>query len=253
MSSDEFDGVVVLVTGAGSGIGRAMTQEFAARGARLGVVDIDGDAAERTLCETGARGVALACDVSDASQVQTAVATVLQAYGRVDVLCNNAGILDDYRNALDTQDELWHRIIAVNLTGQYLLAKHVLPTMISRGSGAIVNTASIAAHVAGGGGTAYTVAKHGVLGLTRQLAFDFGAKGVRVNALCPGAVASAMSAHLRTPGGGNEHVSAIIDGTPAGRWGAPAELAKVAAFLASNDASFLHGSAVTADGGWTLA
>lgn len=190
--------------------------------------------------------------MSDAEQVQSCVATVLWTCSRVDVLCNNAGILDDYRNALDTPDELWHRIIAVNLTGQYLMAKHVLPTMIDHRSGAIVNTASIAAHVAGAGGTAYTAAKHGVLGLTRQLAFGFGAKGVRVNAVCPGAVASTMTEGLRTPGGG-EHVSAAIAGTPAGRWGEPAELAKVAAFLAGDGASFLHGAAITADGGWTIA
>jgi NAD(P)-dependent dehydrogenase (short-subunit alcohol dehydrogenase family) len=124
--------------------------------------------------------------------------------------------------------------------------------MIAQGKGAIINTASIAAFVAGGGGAAYTASKHGLLGLTKQLAFDYGKNGVRANAICPGAIHTGMTDHLLTSDGRNPHVDAAIAGTPAGRWGKPIEIANLAVFLASDDADFIHGSAFTIDGGWTV-
>jgi NAD(P)-dependent dehydrogenase (short-subunit alcohol dehydrogenase family) len=124
--------------------------------------------------------------------------------------------------------------------------------MLERGKGAIVNTASISSFIAGGGGAAYTASKHGVLGLTRQMAFDYGGKGIRVNAICPGATQTGMTQHLVTEEGRNEHVDAAIAGTPAGRWARPEEIAKLALFLASDDADFIHGAAYLIDGGWTL-
>lgn len=248
----DFAGKVVLVTGGGSGMGRAMIREFSSRGATAVAVDIDQDAAQRTIDELAGPGTAYRVDVSSPEQTAGLVADVEAEFGRIDVLCNNAGVLDDYTPAADTSVELWNRVIGVDLTGPFLLSRAVIPGMIARGGGAIVNTASVSSFVAGGGGAAYTAAKHGILGLTKQLAFDYGKHNVRANAVCPGAIQTGMTEYLLTPEGRNPHVDAAIEGTPAGRWGRPEEVAKLAAFLASDDAGFIHGAGYLIDGGWTL-
>ncbi|MDT4927783.1 MAG: hypothetical protein QOF92_650 [Pseudonocardiales bacterium] len=244
-----FTDEVVLITGAGSGIGRAMAQEFTAAGATVAALDMDADAAKQTAESLGGGASAVVADVRRRADVDRAVAEVLERHGRVDVLCNNAGILDDYADALNTSDELWDDIIATNLTGPFRMARAVLPNMIERGSGAIVNTASISAFVAGGGGSAYTASKHGIVGLTKQLAFNFGARGVRVNAICPGATKTAMTAGLDD----DEHVQGMIANTPSGRWAEPNEIANLAVFLASDKAMFAHGGVYVMDGGWIVA
>lgn len=251
-----FEGKTAVVTGAGSGMGRAMARAFQREGGRVVAVDVRGDAAERTVAELPAEGgrgaFALAVDVTDAAAVDAAIDTAIERTGGIDVLCSNAGVLDGYAPAHETSVEQWQRVLAVNLTGPFLLARRIAPHMAERGGGAIVNTASISSFVAGGGGAAYTASKHGVLGLTRQLAFDYGGSGVRVNAICPGAVATEMTASLRAPSEANAHVDAQIAGTPAGRWAEPEEIAELALFLASDAAAFIHGTPVLIDGGWTL-
>jgi 3-oxoacyl-[acyl-carrier protein] reductase len=251
MSAD-FDGKVVIVTGGGSGMGRAMVREFSGRGATVVAVDVNADAAQATIDGLTGPGRAMQADVSSPEQTSALIADVEAGFGRIDVLCNNAGVLDDYTPAADTSIELWNRVIGVDLTGPFLLSRAVIPGMIARGGGAIVNTASVSSFVAGGGGAAYTAAKHGILGLTKQLAFDYGKHNVRVNAVCPGAIQTGMTEYLLTEEGRNPHVDAAIEGTPAGRWGKPEEVAKLAAFLASEDAAFIHGSGYLIDGGWTL-
>jgi 3-oxoacyl-[acyl-carrier protein] reductase len=248
MTHARFEDRVVVVTGAGSGMGAAMARGFHAEGASVVGVDVDRAGLDQTLADLdGARVEVL--DVTD----RDAVARFGAGLDRVDVLCNNAGILDDYMPAHETSWELWSRILAVNLTGPYLMCHALVPTMLAQGKGAIVNTASIAGFVAGGGGAAYTTSKHGLIGLTRQLAFDYGRLGIRANAICPGAIATGMTVELRTPELGNEHVDAAIAATPAGRWGEPEEVAALALFLASDEASFVHGAPMLVDGGWTLA
>lgn len=250
----KFEGRVALVTGGGSGMGRAMVEEFVAEGAFVVAVDIDGQAAAETVKRLAnpERGAARAADVSSPESVAALVADVVGEHGRIDIVCNNAGVLDDYTPAHETSDELWQRIIGVNLTGPFLVSRAVVPHMLEQGTGVIINTASISAFVAGGGGAAYTASKHGVLGLTKQLAFDYGSKGIRANAICPGAIRTGMTEHLLTPEGRNPHVDAAIAGTPAGRWGTPVEIAKLASFLASDDAGFIQGAGYLIDGGWTL-
>lgn len=245
-----FEGRVAVITGAGSGMGAAMARGFHAEGASVVAVDLDPAGLERTTAEIGDgdRCRAVTLDVTD----RGAVATLAGEVGTADVLCSNAGILDDYVPAHETSWELWSRIIAVNLSGPFLLAHAFLPGMLAQQRGAIINTASIAGFVAGGGGAAYTTSKHGVIGLTRQLAFDYGRHGIRANAICPGAIATGMTVDLRTPDGANDHVNAAIEATPAGRWGQPEEVAALALFLASDEASFIHGVPVLVDGGWTL-
>jgi 3-oxoacyl-[acyl-carrier protein] reductase len=247
-----FEGRVAVITGAGSGMGAAMARGFRREGASVVAVDIDASGLERTLSSLGgesARARPVVLDVTD----RDAVAAFGAALERVDVLCNNAGLLDDYTPAHETSWDLWTRILAVNLTGPYLMSHAILPTMLRQGNGAIVNTASIAGFVAGGGGAAYTTSKHGLIGFTKQLAFDYGRHGIRANAICPGAIATGMTEDLRTPELGNEHVNAVIEATPAGRWGEPDEVAALALFLASDEASFVHGAPMLVDGGWTLA
>ncbi|MGD9525597.1 MAG: SDR family NAD(P)-dependent oxidoreductase [Candidatus Nanopelagicales bacterium] len=247
-----FDDRVAIVTGAGSGIGRAIAAELAARGATVVAADLREEAAQATVDGLATEGLAVGTDVASRTDVRDLVATAKDRFGRIDVLCNNAGILDDYTPCLEVTDELWDRVMAVNLTGPFLLAREVLPGMIEQGKGAIVNTASIAAFITGGGGTAYTSAKHGILGLTRQLAFEYGRHGVRVNAVAPGAVHTGMTDHLANGENPNAVVDAAISGTPAGRWARPEEIARVVGYLASDDADFVHGACWTVDGGWTL-
>jgi 3-oxoacyl-[acyl-carrier protein] reductase len=250
----KLDGRIAVVTGAGSGMGRAMAREFYDQGASVVAVDIRGDAAEETIADAKDpdRTLALTADVSQRDQVESVVSAATQRFGRIDLLCNNAGVLDDYTPAHETSDELWNRVIGVNLTGAFLFSRAVVPGMIEQRTGIIINTASISSFVAGGGGAAYTASKHGILGLTKQLAFDYGKHGVRVNAICPGAIHTGMTNHLLTPEGRNPHVDAAVAGTPAGRWGTPEEIAALALFLASDEAGFIHGAAFTIDGGWLL-
>jgi 3-oxoacyl-[acyl-carrier protein] reductase len=245
-----LEGKTALITGAGSGIGRAMAHAFSADGAGVVAVDIDLTAAEATVdALASGQAWAIEADVSSADSVAR-LKEAVEARASVDILCNNAGIFDDYLPAADTSEELWDRINAVNVKGPFLLSAAFVGGMLARGSGAIINTASIAAVVAGAGGAAYTASKHAVLGLTRQLAFDYGRRGIRVNAICPGAIATGMSE--RAQAGGNPHIGRLVDQSPAGRWGDPDEIARVAVFLASGDSTFMHGAAMLVDGGWTL-
>lgn len=245
---------IAIVTGAGSGMGRAMAQEFVAEGAKVLALDVRKSAVDETVSIVGQpdKVVAFECDVSNEQSVKAAVAEAIKLWGRVDIVCNNAGILDDYATGEDTSTELWNRILGVNLSGPFFVCREVLPIMVKQGKGVIINTASISSFIAGGGGAAYTSSKHAVLGLTRQLAFEYGRKGVRVNAICPGPIHTGMTDYLLTPEGRNEHVDAIIEALPAGRWGKPVEIARLAVYLASDDADFVHGSAYVMDGGWLL-
>ena len=249
-----LEGRIAIVTGAGSGMGRAMAQEFVSEGANVVALDVRKHAADETVALVGLpdRIISLECDVSNEESIREAVAAAMAKWGRIDIVCNNAGILDDYVIVEETSTELWNRILGVNLTGQFFMCREVLPIMVAQGKGVIINIASIAAFVAGGGGSAYTVSKHGVLGLTRQLAFEYGRKGVRVNAICPGPIHTGMTDYLMTPEGHNEHVDSIIEALPAGRWGKPVEIARLAVYLASDDADFVHGASYVMDGGWLL-
>ena len=245
---------VVVVTGAGSGMGKSMVQEFTAAGARVAALDINETRAKEVVAGLAARerAVAVAVDVSSEESVTAAVGQVMDWAGRVDVLCNNAGIIDSFRPAHEISIDEWNRNLAVNLTGPFLMARAVIPDMLSRAKGVIINTASIASFSAAGGGTAYTAAKHGVLGLTRQLTFDYGKLGIRVNAICPGATLTGLT----MPEEGSDTLpdsEPEIMRTPAQRWCQPVEIARLALYLASDDADFIHGAAMVIDGGWLTA
>lgn len=251
--SGRLAGKVAVITGAGSGIGRAAAKRFSEEGAKVAVWDIAQDRIDETVQmvrEAGGVAEGVAVDIASAESVAAATRATIAALGPVTVLFNNAGILDDYANAIDTDEALWDRIMGVNLKGMWLVSKAILPSMIEAGGGSIVNVASIAAFIAGGGGIAYTTAKHGVVGFTKQLALDYAHQGVRVNAVAPGAVETGMTADIL-----NDESLPVVHAlrqAPAGRHAQPVELANVALFLASDEASFVYGATYLADGGWTI-
>jgi 3-oxoacyl-[acyl-carrier protein] reductase len=252
-TANRLDGRTAVVTGGGSGIGLASARRFAREGAAVAVWDREPErvrSAVRSIEDAGGVAAGEVVDISDAVSVREAAAATVAELGPVTVLMNNAGVLDDYAPILDTDEELWDRIVGVNLKGPFLVTRALLPAMIEAGGGAIVNTASIAGLVAGGGGTAYTSAKHGVVGLTKQLAFDYGKQGIRVNAILPGAIETGMTRQIFADA--DAVVMAAVRGVPAGRHGQPEEIAALAAFLVSDEASFTHGACYVADGGWTV-
>ena len=166
------------------------------------------------------------------------------------MLCSNAGVLDDYKPATETTFELWDRILGVNLTATFLLARAILPGMVERGSGHVITTCSLSSFVAGGGGAAYTSSKHGLLGFTRQLAYDYGATEIRANAICPGLIETGMTKPLMDNPKSGAHK--FVQETPTKTWAQPVEVAKLATFLASGDVPFINGANVAIDGGWTI-
>ncbi|ARJ07681.1 NAD(P)-dependent dehydrogenase [Cnuibacter physcomitrellae] len=251
--SQKLKGRKAVVTGAGSGMGRAIAKRFAEEGASVAALDLDLAAAESTaqsIVEAGGTAFSLRVDVSDDASVRAAIDGSVTALGGIDVLANIAGILDGYAPVLETSEQLWDRIIGVDLKGPFLMTRAVLPTMLENGGGTIVNMASIAGFVARGGGAAYTSAKHGVIGLTKQTAADYGLRGIRVNAICPGAVETAMTKQILDEG--EAAVIESINAVPAGRHAQPEEIANLALFLANDESSFVHGAAYVIDGGWTI-
>jgi 3-oxoacyl-[acyl-carrier protein] reductase len=240
---------VALITGAGSGIGRASAERFAAEGAQVVAVDLKGAADTVAAIEAaGGEGLALITDVADEDAVAAMAEVTLERFGKVDVLMNNAGILDDYLPAADTPTSVWDRVLGVNLFAQFFTSRALLPQMVERGDGAIINVASTAGLNGGNGGAAYTTSKHAIIGFTRQLCFDYARQGIRCNVICPGAVETGMTKEIfASP---DAAVMAAVESAPIGRWAQPDELANAALFLASDEASFVNGAVYVVDGGF---
>lgn len=240
---------VALVTGGASGIGKATAELFAREGARVAVADYSADGRDTVqgIKNAGGEAIFVSVDVSDSGQVAKMVEAALQAYGRIDILFNGAGVLY-YGTVLETDEQAWNRVISINLTGTYLCCRAVLPHMIRQGSGSIINVAStVGAHDACANAVAYVTSKGGVTLFTKAMAIDHAKQGVRVNALVPGATDTPMIRKALTP----EALEALAASHPIGRLGRPEELAKAVLFLASDDASFVTGTAMYVDGGQT--
>lgn len=250
-----LDGKVAVVTGGGSGIGRVAAALFADEGARVVVADVVAEHAESAAVEIGAAGgeaTAFTVDVSNETQVQAMVRAAVQTYGGLDVLFNNAGIFpDDDGGVLDTPPETWQRVMEVNLKGVWLGCRAAVPAMLDSGGGSIVNVASFVALMgAATAQIAYTASKGGVLAMTRELAVEYARLGIRANSICPGPIETPLLAELLSDPARRQRRLVHI---PLGRFGRPEEIAKAALFLASDDASFVTGSALVVDGGITAA
>jgi NAD(P)-dependent dehydrogenase (short-subunit alcohol dehydrogenase family) len=243
-------GKVAIVTGGGSGIGRATAELFAREGAKVVVADYKADLGHETVQaieDAGGNAQFVQVDVSDSAQIQKMVQTTLDAFGGLDVLFNNAGVLI-FGTILDTDEEAWRRIMSINLTGTFLCSRAVLPHMIERGGGAIINvTSSTGAHDAAPNFAAYIASKGGVALLTRAMAIDHADDNVRVNAIAPGPTETPM---LRD-NFSQEELDAFAATFPMKRLGQPNELAAAVLFLASDEASFVTGAILAVDGGQT--
>jgi NAD(P)-dependent dehydrogenase (short-subunit alcohol dehydrogenase family) len=250
---------LAIVTGAGSGIGRACALALGKRGYAIAAIDLDERSARETAAQIpGAR--AYRADVSVAAQVDAAVTAALGDLGPLEVLVNNAGILDGYFSVDEMDEAVWRRVLDIDLTGAFLVAKRALREMLPRGRGRIINMASVAGLNGTGGGAAYIAAKHGVVGLTRQMAVAYGARGITVNCVCPGAIPTGLRPHSQAilgPGVpdmsgrgvavNDDQVRALV---PAGVRGTVEDVAAAVCFLASAEAAYVNGHSLVVDGGW---
>lgn len=247
----QFSTKVVLITGAGSGIGRAAALAFAAEGARVAVADITATGADETVSLIeAAGGVArvFRVDVTRAAEVEALVRHVVETWGRLDVILNNAGVDNEMAPIVDTSEADFDRVMAVNVKGVWLCMKYAIAQMLQQGGGVVINTASALSLTVLPGSSPYNASKHAVAGLTKTCAVEYGAKNIRINAICPGVIRTPL---LENHPNLAELEKSLLPLHPIGRLGTVEEVADVILWLASDQASFVHGALVTVDGGWT--
>ena len=247
----QLDGKVALITGAGSGIGRASALVFAREGAKVALADIvveGGEETVRMVKEAGGEAFFIKADVSNAADVEAMVNTVVDTYGRIDCAYNNAGIEGQLASTDEYAEDMFDKVIGINLTGVWLCMKYELPHMLKQGSGAIVNTASGAGLIGVAGMSAYVASKHGVVGLTKTAALEYAKSGIRVNAVCPGLIQTPMVERITN--GHPQLGEALVAAEPIGRTGRPEEIAESVVWMCSDAASFVTGHAMSVDGGF---
>jgi NAD(P)-dependent dehydrogenase (short-subunit alcohol dehydrogenase family) len=260
-----LDGRVAVVTGAGSGNGLAIATAYAREGAAVAIGEYSeprGEAAEAEIVRSGGKAIFVPTDVREAEAVDRLISRTVEEFGRLDVIVNNAGVLDGYARCLDTSLELFEQVMGINVRGVFLGCKRALAEMVPMGYGKIINMASVAGLVAGGGGTTYTMTKHAVVGLTRQLAWEYGPHGVRVNAICPGPIATdlrrnsmeilgELAPEMSSAGIGALPPEKLMEIVPLGKRGTAEDIANAAIFLASAESDYMNGSTLVIDGGWS--
>lgn len=242
-----------IITGSGSGMGEAIAKLFAQEGAKVVVSDLNANSTERVVADIKAMGgvaFGIPADIAKQSEIDQLVEATLKEFGAIDVLVNNAGIMDNFKTVAESSDEHWDRVMNVNLHGVFRTSRAVIPTMESqKDGGVIVNIASIGGLFGARGGAAYVTSKHGVIGLTKNIASTYGTFGkIRANAIAPGAVETNISATITEPSKLGGQAIASLGEAPFGK---AEDIARVALFLASDDSKFVNGHVLTADGGWT--
>lgn len=238
---------VAIITGAASGMGREEAIRFAQEGAKVIVADLNFEGAKEVAKEIeafGGQAVAVAVNVTKTEDIHNMVKSAVDSFGPIDIVVNNAGVFDKYATSLDTTLEQWNFLVNINLTSVFEISNAVLPSMIERGTGSIVNIASVAGLVAGKGGAAYTATKHAVIGYTKHLASEYARYGIKINAICPGTI--------ETPLVKDVLANISKEPVPTRRFGQVNEVADLAVFLASDEAKFMSGAAVPIDGGFTI-
>lgn len=247
--TSEFSGRVAFISGGASGIGMASAHQLAAHGAHIAIADVQGeqaDAVAAALCANGAQAIALGCDVRDDDAVRNAVNATVARFGRLDIAINAAGIGGPEVRTADYPPEQWDRVIDVNLNGVWRCMRHQIPVMLAGGGGVMVNVASVAGLVGFPRHPAYAASKHGVIGLTKTAALEYGRQGLRINALCPGFTLTPMVQQMIDAGLPADALAAKV---PLGRLGTPEEIAATVLYLCSSAAAFMCGHALAIDGG----
>jgi len=245
---------VAVITGAASGMGLAMARLFVAEGARVVAADWHQDGIEHAVREIGGSVLAFTANVAEQHEAEAMIDKAVEAYGRIDILVNNAGVMDLFQSVADVSNELWRRVLSVNVDGPMFAMRKAVPLMLAQGGGAIVNIASVAGLGGGSAGAAYTASKHALIGLTRSTAFQHARQGLRCNAIASGGVETNIMASID---------AGQIDQAALGRLGAyhatnpgmlqPIDLANLALFLASDEARYINGAIIPADMGWRAA
>ena len=246
-----FEGKVALVTGGAAGIGRTTALAFAMEGAKIVIADINVEGGEETvkmIRDAGGEAVFIKTDVRVADEVKNMADKAVEAFGRLDIAFNNAGINEDAVTVSRCAEDSWERMIDTNLTGVFLCMKYELPKIRKSGGGSIVNSASVMGLVGDGSHPGYSGSKHGVVGLTRTAAIVYAQAGIRINAVCPGPTLTSMISRLID--GHPEVEKLLLSSVPMNRMARPEEIARTVLFLCSDDASYITGHALAVDGGW---
>ncbi len=253
----KLEGKVAVITGVGSGMGREMARLFAAEGAKI----VGGEWVDKTLAEVveqvraaGGQITGVKVNVANQAEAEGLIDTAVRTYGRVDILCNNAGVMDLNQGAGEVTDEVWQRVLGINLNGPMYLTRRAIPAMLKQGGGSIVNTASMAGLGGGSAGAAYTVSKHGLVGLTKSTAWMYAQKGVRCNAIAAGGVETNIIASIdrtKMDPEGSKRTGVFVAAMPGLL--KPVDIAYLALFLASDESRHINGAIIPADAGWSAA
>lgn len=247
-----LEGKVAVITGAGSGIGKAIALLFAKNGARVMLADLRQENMEAVAIDIrklNGSACCYACDVSQATEVELLVEETLKVFETVDILVNNAGIMDNFAPVADTSDKLWNSVIGTNLNSVFYLCRKTIELFIEKGNGTIINIASIGGLFGGRAGAAYTASKHAVVGLTKNIGYQYANKNIRCNAIAPGSVNTNITLGMKAePFGFDRMIAGTGNMPPAGT---PEDIAELALFLADPSSAFINGAVITADGGWT--
>lgn len=241
-----------IVTGAASGVGKAIAELYAKEGAKVVIADLNEEritALVDEIRQNGGTAVGIVANVMKEEDIQAMVDIAVKTFGGVDILVNNAGIMDGFRLIETLEDELWEKVLAVNLTGPMRAIRKAIPLMLAKGSGVIINIGSAASITGGKGGVAYTASKHGLAGLTKNVGYMYAKSGIRCNAIAPGAIKTNIA--ITDPDMAGMQTFQEGYGTQRGEPTDPLNIATVALFLASDDSKFVNGAVVAADGGWT--